>query len=215
MLRRRPPIVPFGVADDQLRLRTGSSRSDLAVPRSAGLVTIRLGPYCAALAFRLWRQLSTDCVEEVGCADQQSVGPSATCTQIGSIFADRASCCDGMKLDGSILENLEGALASARRLRGHPVYKDTLRFWGEPLQEARRARHDSPPQQKAAINAAIAKLVVKLADRSVQSPAPSSPRQLGAKLCHCGVLERFPFSAIHSSSRGHPPSQWSPRAQSL
>lgn len=36
-----------------------------------------------------------------------------------------------VKLDGSLKGNLEGAIASARRLRGQPVYPETLQYWSE------------------------------------------------------------------------------------
>ncbi|MBB5712405.1 hypothetical protein FHT02_003664 [Sphingomonas xinjiangensis] len=71
-----------------------------------------------------------------------------------------------MELHGSIVENLDGAAASARRLRGHPVYKDTLLFWGELLQEARRVRQTASDQQLAALDMAITNLESELADRA-------------------------------------------------
>jgi hypothetical protein len=71
-----------------------------------------------------------------------------------------------MKLAGSILENVENAVTSARRLRGHPVYKDTLTYWTELLHEARRERKDLEGPQLQAIEAAILKLEGELAGRS-------------------------------------------------
>lgn len=71
-----------------------------------------------------------------------------------------------MKLDGSLLDNLERAAASARRLRGHPVYKDTLIYWTELLQEARRVRLDADDAHRAQLEAAIVKLEVELAERA-------------------------------------------------
>lgn len=70
-----------------------------------------------------------------------------------------------MNLHGSILENVENAVASARRLRGHSVYKDTLTYWAELLQEARRTRKDleGPPLQ--ALEAAIVNLEAELSQR--------------------------------------------------
>lgn len=43
-----------------------------------------------------------------------------------------------MKLDGSLADNLKAAIRSARRLRGRPVYPDTLTFWRELLEQAHR-----------------------------------------------------------------------------
>ncbi|MGY2737005.1 hypothetical protein [Sphingomonas sp. UYP23] len=70
-----------------------------------------------------------------------------------------------MNLSGSILENVQNAVVSARRLRGHPVYKDTLSYWTELLQEARRARKDLEGFQSQALEAAILNLEGELADR--------------------------------------------------
>ncbi|MBV9840967.1 MAG: hypothetical protein JOY99_05440 [Sphingomonadaceae bacterium] len=41
-----------------------------------------------------------------------------------------------MKLDGSIVSNLQAALASARRFRDKPVYPDTLNHWRNVLSHA-------------------------------------------------------------------------------
>jgi hypothetical protein len=70
-----------------------------------------------------------------------------------------------MELDGSIVENLENAIASARRLRGHPVYKDTLTYWADLLQEARRVRQEPSCAQSDALGVAIARLESELAER--------------------------------------------------
>jgi hypothetical protein len=71
-----------------------------------------------------------------------------------------------MKLYGSLLENLESALTSGRRLRGQPVYKDTLNYWAELVQEARRALQDSSSAQSDALGAVIVELETELAERS-------------------------------------------------
>jgi hypothetical protein len=70
-----------------------------------------------------------------------------------------------MELHGSIIENLENAVASARRLRGHPVYKDTLIYWSGLVQEARRVRQRSSNIQPEALEAAIVTLEVELTER--------------------------------------------------
>lgn len=41
-----------------------------------------------------------------------------------------------MKLHGSLQANLEGAILSARRLRGRVVYSDTLAHWSDLLAHA-------------------------------------------------------------------------------
>ena len=71
-----------------------------------------------------------------------------------------------MKLHGPIVENLDHAFASARRLRNHPVYKETLTYWDELLQEARRARQDPGCRDTAMLDAAILRLELELAERA-------------------------------------------------
>lgn len=43
-----------------------------------------------------------------------------------------------MELHGSLIVNLEAAVRSAQRLRGQPLYPETLQFWSELLEMARR-----------------------------------------------------------------------------
>jgi hypothetical protein len=74
-----------------------------------------------------------------------------------------------MQLGGSILDNLDRAVASARRLRGHPVYKDTLVYWGELLQEARRVRLGPAFAHREQIDTLIVQLEGELVDRSTQA----------------------------------------------
>jgi hypothetical protein len=71
----------------------------------------------------------------------------------------------GMQLDGSILDDLDRAVASARRLRRHPVYKDTLTYWAELLQEARRIRLDPGCVQREKLDGLIVSLEEELAER--------------------------------------------------
>jgi hypothetical protein len=71
-----------------------------------------------------------------------------------------------MKLYGSIVDNLENALASAQRLRGHPIYKDTLTYWAAVLQEGRRARYTVLPDRLGQLEKLIIDLENELADRS-------------------------------------------------
>ena len=71
-----------------------------------------------------------------------------------------------MKIYGSIIANLESAVASARRLRGHPVYKETLIYWTDLLHEARRLRQDQSLSQAGDLETAIVKLEIELAERN-------------------------------------------------
>jgi hypothetical protein len=45
-----------------------------------------------------------------------------------------------MELVGSLRDNLSAAVASARRHRGHLVYRETLAFWADLLTHARRLK---------------------------------------------------------------------------
>jgi len=72
---------------------------------------------------------------------------------------------DSDEIHGPILDNLTNALASAQRLRGHPVYKDTLSYWNELVREAKRARRDPAFEQPDNFEDAIVKLEVELAER--------------------------------------------------
>lgn len=42
-----------------------------------------------------------------------------------------------MKIDGSIVTNLRAAVRSSERLKGSPVYPETLQFWQDLLAFAR------------------------------------------------------------------------------
>ncbi|WP_156680509.1 hypothetical protein [Sphingomonas profundi] len=75
-----------------------------------------------------------------------------------------------MKIDGTIANNLKLAIASAQRLRGHPVYPDTIAFWRELLHEGRRARGNAAGVELAELNALIESLEHELAER----PAPKA-----------------------------------------
>lgn len=45
-----------------------------------------------------------------------------------------------MELHGSITENLKAAVESSRRLKGHPIHRDTMAFWSGLIREARARR---------------------------------------------------------------------------
>jgi hypothetical protein len=67
-----------------------------------------------------------------------------------------------MQIHGSIAQNLRGALESSRRLKGHPIHRDTLRFWSDLIREA-RARRAAGEHLGEEIEQAIAELEVVLA----------------------------------------------------
>ena len=61
-----------------------------------------------------------------------------------------------MELHGSLIFNLQNALESSRRLRGHPVHRDTVVFWSELVREARARRvtegyESNPPEERLII----------------------------------------------------------------
>lgn len=45
-----------------------------------------------------------------------------------------------MELHGSITQNLLAAIESSRRLKGHPIHRDTLAFWSDLIRETRARR---------------------------------------------------------------------------
>jgi hypothetical protein len=71
-----------------------------------------------------------------------------------------------MKLHGTIDENLRMAVASAERLRGNPIYKDTLAYWHDLLHEARRLRTQLPEAELRTLDPLIAQLELALAERA-------------------------------------------------
>jgi hypothetical protein len=69
-----------------------------------------------------------------------------------------------MELAGTLDENLSAAIRSARRLREHPVHVDTLQYWADLLDYARRsAAADST-------SLAIEQLIVQLEYEIAQRP---------------------------------------------
>ena len=68
-----------------------------------------------------------------------------------------------MELAGSISNNLSSAVHSARRLRGHPVYDDTISHWTDLLGHARRELAEGSAEP---IEALIIDLESELAGRA-------------------------------------------------
>lgn len=74
-----------------------------------------------------------------------------------------------MELAGTITDNLQAAIFSARRLRGHKVHPDTLRFWRELLECARGIARRSALAQPDEVDGLIADLHSELAARDQAS----------------------------------------------
>jgi hypothetical protein len=70
-----------------------------------------------------------------------------------------------MEIHGTIEANLKAALASAQRLRGHPIYSDTLSHWQKLILEARRALRDEPVTDAETLESQIVQLEHELAER--------------------------------------------------
>lgn len=76
-----------------------------------------------------------------------------------------------MELHGSLGDNLKAALQSAKRLRGTQVHAETLAFWHQLLDHARRqARRGGVPQQTADL---IRELSLELAEHYIRQPGES------------------------------------------
>jgi len=70
-----------------------------------------------------------------------------------------------MKIEGLLIDNMQAAVASARRLSGHPVYRDTQVYWTELLALARAERVSQSPSDQAHLDMLILKLGQELAER--------------------------------------------------
>jgi hypothetical protein len=60
-----------------------------------------------------------------------------------------------MQIEGTIRANLIAAIASARRLRGRPVHRDTVKYWRQLLDYARRASTSPGPDAFAELMAEL------------------------------------------------------------
>lgn len=72
-----------------------------------------------------------------------------------------------MELHGSLASNLQLALASARRLRGHPVHRDTLAFWSELISEARARRAAGHEPNDPEVDRLITEIETAIAEAKV------------------------------------------------
>ena len=69
-----------------------------------------------------------------------------------------------MDLHGSLAENLQAAVNSAKRHRDHPVHAETVKFWAELLQYARSLRA-AGHEEALAIDLLLAELDLAVAER--------------------------------------------------
>lgn len=69
-----------------------------------------------------------------------------------------------MDIHGSLATNLQAALASARRYRGHPVHAETIGFWSDLLQHARALKAEGN-EETSIIDPLLAELDAAVADR--------------------------------------------------
>lgn len=69
-----------------------------------------------------------------------------------------------MELHGSLASNLQMALDSSNRLRGHPVHRDTLAFWSDLVGEARARRASGMDPNDPEVERLIAELEVAVAE---------------------------------------------------
>ena len=69
-----------------------------------------------------------------------------------------------MDIHGSLASNLQAALASARRYRGHPVHAETIAFWSELLQHARALKAEGN-EEASIIDPLLAELDAAIAHR--------------------------------------------------
>lgn len=71
-----------------------------------------------------------------------------------------------MELAGSLRENLDAAVRSARRLRGQPVHKDTLSYWQELLSLSRATKRWEPVEDMMKLEELMATLQEEIALRA-------------------------------------------------
>lgn len=61
-----------------------------------------------------------------------------------------------MRIEGSIRANLLAAIASARRLRGHPVHGDTVSHWRKLVEHARKDGCEADGELRGELEAELA-----------------------------------------------------------
>ena len=70
-----------------------------------------------------------------------------------------------MKLHGSTEGNLISAIRSANRLRDRPVHSDTVKFWSELIQHARKELSCCAALPSEALRHLVAELELEIARR--------------------------------------------------
>jgi hypothetical protein len=69
-----------------------------------------------------------------------------------------------MEIHGSLRHNLQLALESSKRLRGHPIHRDTLAFWSELISEARARRAPGDDPDDPEVDRLVIELGTELAE---------------------------------------------------
>lgn len=69
-----------------------------------------------------------------------------------------------MELHGTLANNLQAAVESARRHEGHPVHAETVKFWADLLQYARSLKAEGREDGRA-IEPLMAELDLAIAER--------------------------------------------------
>jgi hypothetical protein len=69
-----------------------------------------------------------------------------------------------MELHGTLASNLKAAVESARRLKGHPIHRDTLQFWSDLISEVRARRTAGEAADEPEVDPALAELEMVLID---------------------------------------------------
>ena len=74
-----------------------------------------------------------------------------------------------MELHGTLASNLQMALDSSKRLRGHPVHRDTLAFWSDLVGEARARRAAGEDPDDPDVERLIAELEAAIAEAKAEN----------------------------------------------
>jgi len=74
-----------------------------------------------------------------------------------------------MELHGTLASNLQMALDSSKRLRGHPVHRDTLAFWSDLIGEARARRAAGEDPDDPDVERLIAELETAIAEAKAEN----------------------------------------------
>lgn len=81
-----------------------------------------------------------------------------------------------MELHGSLASNLQMALDSSTRLRGHPVHKDTVAFWSDLIGEARSRRAAGENLEDSGLDRLMADLEAAISEIKAETGAHAAPR---------------------------------------